>query len=218
MKEKQKIYIPEEVDYKKIIPVYQEAFKGDPWFEVSKCADSKKIKRCEGGYTSIPVGSCCGMCKEKIIRPAYEDKELVYKFTTIANSRPTRWYIEQNDLGITMAALAWTNTPREIAEERYPDVPEMKEWIQKEIAEEKIIWIDEVFADKTKKTKGNLKNFKSMCKIFWNELKTDTIAYRTITPAMINAPKRDFPGKNIIYNRKREVPDRRDFVIIRSSS
>lgn len=215
MKEIQIFYSPEELPTNKIIPAYQEAFAGEPWYEVSKCADSADIQRCIGGFSSLSIGTCCGLCGERITRPAYEADELEVRFTKLASTRPTAWYVEENELGTTLAALAWKATSEIIATEKYADVPEMRTWMRERLGERPIMWLDEVFADRKKKPKGNLQNFSLMCNGLAQKLDADMIAYRTIAPAMIIAPAKNFGRDTQIYQRKIEVPDRRDFVIIK---
>jgi hypothetical protein len=204
--------------YPEIVPVYQAAFAGEPWFEVTKCADDAKIKRCVGGFSALAVGETCKMCGNCPIKSAYETEELVSSFESIARTRPTAWYLEGSEQGITLAAIAWVKTPLEIVKERYPDSPKMSDWIISTIGNDKIIWLDEVFADKSKKPSGNLSNFGTMCKGFANNLSNSTIACRTINDRMLTAAKRDFPFTAKIFKKEIEVPDRRDFVILQVAS
>ena len=122
-------YTPEAVRplYGEIVPAYQEAFAISPWNEVSKCVDEQA--RCEGGLSAVEVGSQCNMCGLCPTRPAYEAVELVERFDALGLSRSTAWYVEQNDLGLTMAAVAWKALPLDIAIEKYADVPEIANWI-----------------------------------------------------------------------------------------
>ena len=201
--------------YSKSVEVYQKAFAGEPWFEVSKCADSAIPAGCVGGLSSIKIGETCEKCGNCPTKPAYEKEELIERFESLANTRPTAWYIEENELGITLAGVAWTNTPLEIAQEKYSDNPKMTEWMTSIMGSEKVIWLDEVFADKSIKPSGNLSNFRLMCKGFSEKLTCETIAFRTINERMINATKRSFPFYNVqVFQKELEVPDRRDFVVI----
>ena len=216
MKETGQFYKPNEIKtlYEEVIPVYQNAFAGEPWFEVSKCVDGSSAQRCAGGFSSLSIGSTCEMCGNCPIRTAYEKGELVNKFEQIANTRPTVWYMERGDLGATLFALAWVETPCKIAGERYSDVPEMASWIVEKLGTDPVMWLDEVFADRTKKPRGNLQNFSEMCSGLAQQLQINKIAYRTIASQMIVAPVRDFGENTIVYKRNTEVPDRRDFVVI----
>lgn len=216
MKELGSFYKPNEIRnfYEEVVPVYQKAFAGEPWFEVSKCADKFSIQRCAGGFSSLSVGAICELCGNCPIKPAYEKESLINKFELIAKTRSTAWYMEAGDRGTTLFAFAWIETPRKIAEERYSDVPEMTSWMIEKLGTAPIMWLDEVFADRTKKPKGNLQNFSYMCGGLAQQLQADRIAYRTIASQMIAAPIRDFGKRVSFYKRSIDVPDRRDFVVI----
>ncbi len=216
MKEQGRFYKPEEIKalYDEIVPVYQTAFAGEPWFEVTKCANKSSVQRCVGGFSSLSIGATCETCGSCPLRSAYEKEELVDKFELISRTRPTAWYMEKGELGATLFALAWIETPSKIAEERYPDVPEMASWMAEKLGTAPIMWLDEVFANRTKKPKGNLQNFNEMCNGLAQQLQVDIIAYRTIAFQMIAAPVRDFGKQTTVYKRNAEVPDRRDFVVI----
>src|SRR3989338_7566912 len=159
---------PEQAEflYPEIVPVYQRAFAGEPWFEVSKCADESEIQKCIGGFSKLKTGETCELCGNCPIKEAYEKEELIEKFKNIAETRPTAWYLEGNEQGITLATLAWVKTPLEIAKERYPENPKMDEWMSENLGEQEIIWLDETFADKSKKPFGNMKNFREMSRGF----------------------------------------------------
>ncbi len=207
-------YTPEAVRplYGEIVPAYQEAFAISPWNEVSKCVDEQA--RCEGGLSAVEVGSQCNMCGLCPTRPAYEAVELVERFDALGLSRSTAWYVEQNDLGLTMAAVAWKALPLDIAIEKYADVPEIANWIVDSLGKEPVMWLDEVFANRKLKPKGNLQNFGGFVLGLARMLDCGKVAYRTIEPRMTSVPKRDFGDNAAVLTRRLEVPDRRDFVII----
>ena len=64
--------------YGEIIPAYQKAFAGDPWFEVSKCAG------CESGFSAQSPGTVCESCGHKTGEEAYTTEELVDLLITLA--------------------------------------------------------------------------------------------------------------------------------------
>ena len=224
------LYSPEEIRplYGEIVPAYQAAFAGPPWNEVSKCVDVDV--RCVGGLSPLAIGASCDICEGCPVRPAYDADELIKRFDELAASRPTAWYAEQSEEGLTMAAVAWKATPSQIAAEKYPDVPEMAKWFRKKLLtpavrqnlwlglrkeETQIAWLDEVFANKQIKPKGNLQNFGRMVVGLAERLDAELVAYRTIEPRMTAVATRDF-GKYdaTVFERSKKVPDRRDFVII----
>ncbi len=226
MSEQKNFYTPDKVKplYGEIVPAYQAAFADEPWYEVSKCADERQ--RCVGGLSAVAIGSICTMCEMCPSRPAYETDELIGRFDTVAASRPTAWYAEQNGEYLTMAAVAWRATPSIIAKEKYSDVPEMSDWLNTTLGNNEIMWLDEVFANKALKQSGNLQNFGLFVKGLAMQLDAETVAYRTISPQMVGAARRDFPCNVRIFAGQRDrsmvgsvetasiVPDRRDFIII----
>ncbi len=199
--------------YDELIPAYQEAFGGEPWYEVSKCAD--KALRCAGGFSAIAVGSLCGVCERYPRKPAYEDAELIESFEQLGETKKTVWYLEKNDAGVALAAIAWVANARTTNEARYANTPGMDDWIEANVQAGEYAWLDEVFAQKSLRPTGNLNNFRSMCDSICEALDVDTMAFRTINPAMTQAAQRDFKDRTEIYERLVAVPDRRDFVIIR---
>lgn len=207
-------YTPDEVKplYGEIVPAYQVAFAGEPWYEVSKCAD--QLRRCVGGLSSLAVGVSCKLCGSCPALPAYEADELVNRFNDLATSRPTTWYVEQNDQGVTLAAIAWKANSAVIAGEKYSDAPQMTEWLDEELGSDDVMWLDEVFANKNLKPKGNLQNFGKFVTGMAEMIGLQTVAYRTIEPRMIAVPSRDFGRAASIFTRQQDVPDRRDFVVI----
>lgn len=228
MSEQKNFYTPDGVKplFGEIVPAYQTAFADDPWYEVSKCADESKKQRCVGGLSTLAIGSLCDTCGLCPSRPAYETNELVERFNTVATLRPTAWYIEQNREGLTMAAVAWRATSSVIAEEKYCSEAEVSDWLNRVLGNDEIMWLDEVFANKALKQRGNLQNFGSFVKGFANRLNANVVAYRTISPQMVGAARRDFSNNAQIFAGQRDhtkvsnidiagiVPDRRDFIII----
>jgi len=199
--------------YPEIVTAYQKAFSGWPWYEVSKCEDPKR--RCVGGFCKLAIGEFCKDCNSIIKKPAYESDELVERFESIAASRPTSWYTESNEAGVTLAAIAWEEKTSTIFNEKYADNPNMNSWLESTFSDRKIIWLDEVFANTDLKPTGNLRNFGKMCTGFMESLNNPILAFRTINPSMTRAAERDFGDSAMVFKRQTdELPDRRDFVII----
>lgn len=209
-------YTPDTVRplYREIVPAYQEAFAVPPWNEVSKCVDEQV--RCNGGLSAIELGSQCDTCGLRPTRPAYEEAELSERFDSIGLSRPTAWYTERNDMGLTMAAMAWRALPSEIAIDKYSDVPEMSDWMLGKLGNKPVMWLDEVFANRRFKSRGNLQNFGRFVVGLANILDCGDVAYRTIEPRMTAVPRRDFGDNAVVLTRRIDVPDRRDFVLIKN--
>ena len=211
---KRTFYTPEEIRslYSEIVPAYQVAFEGPPWNEVSKCVD--KQMRCIGGLSSLAVGAQCDTCGLCPMQPAYEVDELTQRFDALGALRKTAWYVERNELGLAMAAVAWKASPLRVAAEKYTDVPEMSDWMAGRLGAEPIMWLDEVFANSRLRPSGNLRNFGELVMGLASVLECSTVAYRTIEPRMTTVATRDFADNAVILERSVDVPDRRDFVVI----
>ncbi len=200
-----------EMNIERVIEPYQRAFAGAPWYEVSRCADRQVPQRCLGGLSQTALNSLCGTCSTTPDRPAYEAEELIERFTTLEQSRPLYWYAEETNNGIAAVSLAWTATPETIATEKYANDPDMKPWLENTLDKQEIVWLDEVFADKTVRPNRNLANFKAMCDGYRERFDNPVLAYRTISKAMTRAALRDF-GATPLEN----VPDtqNRSFIVI----
>lgn len=213
MNEIGKFYRAGELNIQKLTQPYQQAFAGPPWNEVTKCADRKVPQRCASGLSRTALNALCGICNQAPDLPAYDPGELMERFTTLEQSRPLYWYAEETAEGVALASLAWIASPETIAAEKYPDSPDMKPWLQDTLNNQQVVWLDEVFANKTVRPDRNLTNFKAMCDGFRERLDNTVLAYRTIAPAMTRAALRDFnaePLKNV------PDPQNRSFIVIGS--
>lgn len=198
-----------------VVPIYQKAFQGEPWFEVSLCpADNQVEEKCKGGYSPLPVGAICRTCELVPVQEAYPSDEVARKFQKLAEIRPMQWYFEESqEGGIALAAFVTKCSPRTIAQEKYSDSTEMRSWITENLQSGDIGWLDEVFADRSVREKGNLSNFGGMVTKLAEGLGVGVVAYRTINPRMIHATERDFGDNATIYTPD-DLPDHRYFVTI----
>lgn len=199
--------------YDAIITAYQAAFAAEPWYEVSKCGG------CSSGYSRQNPGDICQACGSTTGDEAYTEQELAERFDTIGETRRACWYIEETPAGLALAAVAWTANPVQIAAEKYPGSLEMAAWLKQKYApntasDSKMVWLDEVFADRQISRRNNLANFRPMVYGFSARLDQTKVAYRTIAPAMTRAAMRDFGDDATIDKAKSDVPDWRNFVSI----
>ncbi len=208
-------YSPEQVQpiYGEIVPVYQEAFKIEPWNSATKCVDTQSPVRCKDGYSSLESGELCETCGTCPVRPAFEYDELASTFDNLAETRPTTWYLERSGEQLAVAMLAWKAVSQTITSEKYKKVPDMKDWVRGAIGDEPIGWLDEVFANRFVRREGNLDNFVGACAGMASRLNVGRLAFRTINQKMLSAAER-FGEKSQIFEPNTEVPDWRNFVII----
>jgi hypothetical protein len=209
-------YLPNEINerFKEIAPVYQNAFSGEPWFEVSKCVSQFPKECCPGGFSPTPVGEICKGCGNIPKEIAYREEELLEKFQFVTSNRLGAWYLEEADNGILFVSIAWKEFPERIATEKYQDVPLMKNWMISTFGDQEIIWLDEVFADRSKRPAGNLLHFSDMCLGFGSILNSNVIAFRTKNERMLASAKKNFGENATIFKSNIEVPDRREFISI----
>jgi hypothetical protein len=200
-----------QVIYPEIIPVYRAAFAGEPWFEVTKCEDPGVAQKCIGGFSSQEIGQLCADCNLSLVRPAYESQELIDRFDRVSGLVPTAWYTEGDENGLNLAAFVWKANVDFIADEKYSDVPEMKKWLLDNLGDDPILWLDEIFADRTKKPSGNLANFRQMTNGFRDLLGYRSIAFRTINQRLIYGALKQYPALRL-YEAFKNVPDRRSVV------
>lgn len=209
-----KYYNASEVDrlYGQIVPAYQAAFAGEPWNEVSKCADTEPEPRCIGGLSALAIGATCDVCGQCPELPAYSAIELESRFKALAD-RPAAWYVETTPGNtVTLAALAWKVPLRQLAAEKYPGNDAIARWF--EDLPPDTAWLDEVFANRKVSPSGNLRRFGDFVRGLAERLDTDFVAFRTISPQMLAAVKRDFNPRYVRIFEPGRVPDRRYFVLL----
>lgn len=161
-----------------LVPVYQKAFAGEPWFEVSKCA-------CARGFSAQRVGERCIECGQKLSEEAYPPRELLQSLEKrIAENQPSAVYVEAAPEGGApiLGAISFRAAPQEIYRRKYagrenPRVQGVLERAGKEIA-----WLDEIFADRLQRSSGNLWNFEKMCLAIGKG--ASALAFRTINPRL----------------------------------
>lgn len=210
-------YTPEEISEKlpSVIPVFISAFAGEPWYEVSKCADDMRIQRCASGLSAVAVGELCNVCEIAPSSPAYTYDEVKESFDEYAQGPPTVWYTEEIETGLALAGFASREQRQTLMKGVYRKSPDMDAWLGAKIGDQEIAWVHEVFADHSRRSKGNLVNFRSMCEGFSERLDTASLAYCTINPRMVSAAVRSFGDSAVrVYEKQKDVPDWRYFVHI----
>jgi hypothetical protein len=192
-----------------LAPVYQRAFAGEPWFEVSRCSG------CARGFSGESPGQHCAVCGTFLTSEAYPIDELTQQLGATIASEQSVVYLEQLDQEVLLGALAWIGSPGEIATRKYADAtPELAAWLAETLPEE-CVWLDEVFASRSVRKSGNLWNFRSMCIEISQALNQQTLAYRSINPRIIGKAQREFGLSCRVYEPQVDIPDRRAFVVIK---
>ncbi len=199
---------------------YPVAFRGAPWFENTKCAD--ELVRCVRGFSPLDNGEECGICGIAQRMPAYQVSELVEKFEAIFSSRLAALYTERVDQRVALTSVSWRGNVEVVASERYganneTGANEMSWFLDNQIGDQPLVWLDEVFANFEVRGSGNLARFGQMTRSIAGLLDVSRVAFRSVNPAMITPAIRDFGRYAKLYQPLIEVPDSRTFVLINTS-
>ena len=193
---------------------YASAFRAAPWFENTKCADD--LRRCLRGFSPLDNGQQCDVCGIAERLPAYQVDELVAKFEEIFSSRLAALYTEKVANRVAVTSISWRGDATRISQERYGDNANqpMRSFLVDVLADQPVVWLDEVFANFNVRPRGNLDRFGSMTRTIAALLDVPRVAFRSINPAMISPAVRDFGRYAKTFEPLRQVPDERTFVLI----
>lgn len=202
----------------RIAQVYIQAFAGEPWYEVSMCADENQPKRCASGFSPLEVGEVCPHCQKTLTEAAYKPEELQHHMHGIMQKRPTAWYVEETlvdgEEKLALTAFAWTTTSVSLVAEKYKGDQNMLAFFEKLFPqEEQFMWLDEIFADRRNvRPEGNMKHFRAAMTSMARKLGVRKLAFRTINPKVITPALRSFSNAKLYQ--KPEVPDWRSVIVI----
>ncbi len=176
--------------------LYKNAFSAPPWKERSICPIGGNTQTCPSIYSPIEVGVLCEDCGQTPAQDAYEPESLHKKFTEETANSQLLWWLEKTPNGdIVMASLARISTISGLISDVLNEEPEIQSWMQQTHSntDEKVVWIQDIFADTSIRPKGNLRNFGAMCiRLAGNS--SDLVMFRTINPKLISATQRNFSG------------------------
>lgn len=197
---------------------YRSAFAGPPWYEISKCASKIAEVRCERGFTAQKIGEFCTKCFQTVSDGAYPQEELQLSINDRLKYPNAMLYREFSDAGdLLLAAIFWEDMPALIGQKKYTDVHLMRTWLQTQLPEQPIIWMDEIFADRDKRPQGNLRNFKNLISQVFELSECSIVAFRTINEGLLAKSEHSFDDRCEILPAG-TVPDRRSFVTIRRNN
>jgi len=196
--------------------VYQRAFADKPWFEVSKCVAKDTKNQCESGFSPLKVGEFCTKCALRTAEEAYPLDQLQESLMERLRYPGARLYREYDDNSrLLLAAIFWEDKPSVIGKKKYADVPAMQQWLSDTLPDEPLIWLDEIFADKTLRPMGNLWNFPALVQQVFEGTSCQRLAFRTINEGLLTKSSREIPGAQIFSSDY--LPDWRSFVQIERS-
>lgn len=171
--EKLEIYGPQ------LTETYKVAFAGEPWFEVSKCAE----EQCAVGFTPLEAGGCCESCEQELVE-AYSTEELLAGWKRILEDEGGFMEVALTDEYPQRATLARPTTPDELFERKYQDVPAMEEFLARVLPKD-FVWIEDTFANRQRQPNGNLKNRKETFERIGEFYGRPTLATRTLSEAIV---------------------------------
>jgi hypothetical protein len=167
---------------KELVPVYQKAFAGPPWFEVSKCLT------CPTGFSASPAGDFCEACSARGVRtlltsPAYPPDELYAALLERVRSPDSTVYIERTVDGKPVLSAIFKVAEEQDIVSNYAGRTDPD--IVKSIIPGRVLWLDEIFADLDARPNGNLKNLQEIIEKSAQQTGDRTIAFRTINENLI---------------------------------
>lgn len=209
------------VEAPQLVPIYQRAFAGEPWREVSACAAPGQFEdACTGGRSPQEIGETCARCGEILRAPAFPEERLTAGWISHFNEHDSRFYIERlPDGSCVLGALAWKASADALATRCYPAVEEeeMREWLADRLPGE-FVWLEDIFADLAARPAGNLWNFRTMISHFLFELRGTALAFRSINEGLIQKTVTLFGPRAERLVALEDVPDRRDLVVVRPAA
>lgn len=211
--------------------MYQDDFARPPWNEVSRCDNYLCDEYRE--LSSDSVGCPCSGCS-LALGQAYPKDELADEWVgTVINANGFMEIALGDDGTPQRATLARPTTLDQLIERKYWNVPAMRDALP-EILPERLVWIEDTWANLKKKPNGNLKQRgETIARIseFYGGL---TIATRTLAEQVVAATVRDCRKNTAVYIGEKgvgraavnrafnnpgysapTVPDRRTLIVVK---
>lgn len=177
-----------------IAPLYRAAFRGAPWFELSRCAPGCP----HGEYCSAEPGTWCETAeRESGLEEAHPVDEIVENFGQLLDESEALVVVEfdgdpAQEPTAQLGAVFWITTAEELWKRRYERVPEMLPWLVQEFGDRKFVYRDEVFGNVNRA--GNLRYYHRLCRAAADSLGETLLVGRTINGAVMNVLCRRFPN------------------------
>ncbi len=206
--------INDAADLQSLVRLYQTAFAGEPSLERSKCVAPPDLEgRCPGGHSSIWPGEArCVTCGGVPDEPAFTEEQLLSSWRRLAAIQEAYVYLERSPQGLLLAALAYAGAPSAIGERSYDDNEAMRDWLA-EFLPERVVYLEEIFADLTMRRQNNLWNAKDMTLRFCDAARCKHFFFRTINDHLLERYVDIFPTARVLLARQ-DIPDRRHAVWI----
>jgi histidyl-tRNA synthetase len=222
---------------------YKAAFAGEPWFEVGACAAEviPESSPCAVGKLSpLPPGSRCDHCHLDVREEAYPLPTLLPQLAASLRGRPDHvltasepdtpdvdelpdgsrarvLYRERSrSRGLLLGALFWKSTREELITKKYADKPAgVHELIRELTPDGPILYLDEIFADLSKRALGNLWNYAAMCQAAAIRTESDVLVFRTKNTQLRRKTQSVFPQAQAVLPTEEGFLDDRHYIVIR---
>ncbi len=191
--------------------------------------------------TPMTPGSHCPHCELDVVEDAYPWPELIPDLNAILRGRieapnpkdgrqpddrsPGAIRVVERERilyrehsrrrGLLLGAMFWRTTVEELIDKKYHDKPAEVHEIIREVtpADTPILYLDEIFADRSKRARKNLWNFREMCRAAAQLTDTDVVVFRTISTQLKNKTQNVFPKAESRCPGK-ELLDERHYIVI----
>lgn len=173
---------------------YKIAFAGPPWYEVSRCQNQECIEE----FSSLIPGAACTGCSSDLVE-AYDATELTAMWRQMVEEDEACMEVAFDGDYPQRATLARPTAADELWQRKYSAVPAMRNWLDKRFGDDKFVWIEDTFADRSRQPTGNLKDRRETLErvaAFYKDLQ---IATRTLSPAIVAATVRAKPAATAVY-------------------
>lgn len=200
---------------RELVPVYQKAFAGLPWYEVSQCSQSPS------GFSAQRVGELCQCprCIEsgaptRLTTEAYPADQLYESLLSRSAGPDSVVYVECLPDGRPVLGAILCPMSEESVIDKYAGRVD-ETWLRTMLPE-KVLWLSEIFADLDARASGNLGNLQEVIAKSAENANTDTVAFRTINERLSGKIKSIYRDRATILS----VPDSANggksyFVIIK---
>ena len=185
-----------------LVPIYQSAFAGPEWEEVTRCeAPEGFAEPCVRRRSPQLIDEKCDRCGEILHRSCHSPPEIRERWVNRFREVESRFYLERSEDGTCLlAALAWHGTPATIAAASFSDPSEvhLHDWLDQKLPRE-FVWLEEIFAYQVLREKGNLWNYEGMVRGLLQELGSRDFVLRTKNERLVAKTKQTFPAETSVH-------------------
>lgn len=201
-----------------LVPIYQSAFAGPLWGEVTVCEAPEGFEdACLRRRSEDLINARCSKCGEILRRPCHSPAAIRERWVNRFREAESRLYLERLEDGTCLlAALAWHGTPAAVAAASFSNPAEihLHDWLDQKLPKE-FVWLEEIFAHQALRNEKNLWNYEEMVRDLLQELDSRDFIFRTKNPALIKKTEKTFPAETSVLL---APGDERKIVTVRFSS